>query len=386
MNRLSFDIFCQVIDNYGDIGVCWRLAKQLSHLPFNANVRLWVDEIAVFKKLQPKITLDKKIQSVDDVQIILWDGSNQNMHDVITPNEVVIEAFACDIPDKFKTKLNNKNNIWLNLEYLSAEKWVKEFHLQPSPQPNGLVKYFYMPGFINGTGGLIREANLQKNTERPSLFKTLEINNINTDTFLIMYFCYANARFDLLLKSLAKHNQNQSITILIPQGLKLNHLNSDITNHTGLVTSNDLKQILGFDIPKNIQVFIIPFVDQSTFDQILFNADINFVRGEDSLVRAIWAQKPFIWQPYIQDENTHLKKLNALLDLSPFNDKTKQLVLDWSNLSGNFVDEFSQFLSKPNYIKWCNATLEWSRQLANRTDLATALVDFIKTKRDYDIR
>ena len=27
---LLWDIFCQVIDNHGDVGVCWRLARELA--------------------------------------------------------------------------------------------------------------------------------------------------------------------------------------------------------------------------------------------------------------------------------------------------------------------------------------------------------------------
>ncbi|MBY0444112.1 MAG: elongation factor P maturation arginine rhamnosyltransferase EarP, partial [Burkholderiales bacterium] len=41
-NTVRWDIFCRVIDNYGDIGVCWRLARQLS-FEHGFAVRLMVD-------------------------------------------------------------------------------------------------------------------------------------------------------------------------------------------------------------------------------------------------------------------------------------------------------------------------------------------------------
>ena len=47
---------------------------------------------------------------------------------------------------------------------------------------------------------------------------------------------------------------------------------------------------------------------------LLANCDLNFVRGEDSLVRAIYSGKPFIWQPYIQGNDAHLEKLNAFIN------------------------------------------------------------------------
>lgn len=384
MNNLSIDIFCQVIDNYGDIGVCWRLANQFSQPPFNATVRLWVDDLTSFKRLQPKVNLSLINQFVDGVEVVLWDVANNDGFEKITPHELVIEAFACELPQEFKSKLNPENNIWLNLEYLSAEDWVKDFHLQPSPQNNGMIKYFFMPGFNDATGGLIREVNLQKSIEKNALLQKLGVSINTKNSLLITYFCYANARFDLLIKAIAK--QDRDVVILIPQGLKLNFSNTEITKNTGLVGHAELTQMLGFDVPKKLQIYIIPFVDQLLFDQILFNADINFVRGEDSLVRAIWAQKPFVWQPYIQDDDLHLTKLSALLNVSTLNYQTKQLMLDWSNTSEDFVSEFCNALDMQNYQVWIKDSLKWSKQLAKQKDLATAIFEFVNTKRGYDIR
>ena len=43
--RRTWDIFCSVVDNFGDIGVCWRLARRLS-AGLGQQVRLWVDDLA----------------------------------------------------------------------------------------------------------------------------------------------------------------------------------------------------------------------------------------------------------------------------------------------------------------------------------------------------
>jgi uncharacterized repeat protein (TIGR03837 family) len=58
----------------------------------------------------------------------------------------------------------------------------------------------------------------------------------------------------------------------------------------------------------------VPFLDQTDYDRLLWCCDLNFVRGEDSMVRAQWAQKPFVWQIYPQQENAHRIKLDAFLD------------------------------------------------------------------------
>lgn len=62
-----------------------------------------------------------------------------------------------------------------------------------------------------------------------------------------------------------------------------------------------------------LTVEVLPFLSHADYDRLLARCDINFVRGEDSWVRAIWAGKPFIWQPYQQEDAAHLPKLNAFL-------------------------------------------------------------------------
>jgi uncharacterized repeat protein (TIGR03837 family) len=57
----------------------------------------------------------------------------------------------------------------------------------------------------------------------------------------------------------------------------------------------------------------LPFVPQNDFDALLWACDVNFVRGEDSFVRAQWAAKPFVWHIYPQSENAHHVKLDAFL-------------------------------------------------------------------------
>jgi uncharacterized repeat protein (TIGR03837 family) len=59
---------------------------------------------------------------------------------------------------------------------------------------------------------------------------------------------------------------------------------------------------------------VIPFIAQDDHDKLLWSCDINFVRGEDSSVRAQWAARPFVWHLYPQSEQAHLAKLRAFTD------------------------------------------------------------------------
>jgi uncharacterized repeat protein (TIGR03837 family) len=63
-----------------------------------------------------------------------------------------------------------------------------------------------------------------------------------------------------------------------------------------------------------LQLHALPALPQAGFDELLWASDLNFVRGEDSLVRALWAGQPFIWHIYPQDDGAHGAKLDAFLD------------------------------------------------------------------------
>ena len=150
---MRIDLFCRVIDNWGDAGVCWRLARQLVR-ERGAQVRLWIDQPQVLAAWQ-----DERA-ALTTLQICTWsDAVNWSE---IAPADAVIEAFACDIPADYVRNMAQAEikPRWLNLEYLSAEAWVEGAHLLPSPQSGGLTKLFFFPGFTEKTGGLLRERDL----------------------------------------------------------------------------------------------------------------------------------------------------------------------------------------------------------------------------------
>jgi hypothetical protein len=153
-----WDIFCRVVDNYGDIGTCWRLVQQLAD-EHQADVRLWVDNLGSFARLCPAISIDAIEQHVGPIEIRLWPAD----FPIVEVADVVIEAFACEIPSTYVTAMARRTvaPVWINLEYLSAEAWVEDCHLLASPHSTlPLTKYFFFPGFTPRTGGLLRERDL----------------------------------------------------------------------------------------------------------------------------------------------------------------------------------------------------------------------------------
>ncbi|MES2500116.1 MAG: elongation factor P maturation arginine rhamnosyltransferase EarP [Pseudomonadota bacterium] len=369
----DWDIFCKIVDNFGDIGVCWRLASQLQR-EHGLSVRLWVDDLNAAKKIIPRLDVSLNQQVIDAISIFKWPGfDKEGEADFADAADVVIEAFACELPVTYLHAMAQKKSKWINLEYLSAESWVADFHAKPSPQANGLIRYFYFPGFSEATGGLIREAGIFNKNQQLNdaddcqhvFWKSDDLTN--SHHLKVSLFCYPHAPIESLLMAMA--DSNQQISCYVPESSIL----PKIAEFFGLSSMH-----IGENYQlKNLNLHVLPFLNQADYDQLLSACDINFVRGEDSWLRAIWAGKPFIWQPYFQDENTHIKKLAAFLALYYADMDAKDVVLQMHNawvaeqLSPKIWQSYlNQLPDIAGYI------LQQSQKLAQQTDLAAKLVIF----------
>ena len=298
-----WDIFCQVIDNYGDIGVCWRLARGLAQR--GERVRLWVDDSSALHWMCP--------EGAPNVEVRHWTQplpiSNVVMGDFL------IEAFGCEVATEFiatyaiNTRARGLKGLWINLEYLSAEKFVERCHALPSPVMSGpgagLTKHFFYPGFTNATGGLLREPDLAERQARFDRHAWLKQHNIEFHgERLVSLFCYEPAALGQLLEQLA--DDSQPTRLLVTAGRATVAVQACINDKKASQPLWNMREQLSFSY--------IPPLTQQDFDNLLWSCDLNFVRGEDSLVRAIWANKPFIWQIYPQDDDAHHDKLDAFLD------------------------------------------------------------------------
>ncbi|NYT24988.1 elongation factor P maturation arginine rhamnosyltransferase EarP [Alcaligenaceae bacterium] len=366
MAACSFDIFCRVVDNYGDIGVCWRLARQLARRP-SGRVRLWVDDLASFARITPAVKPDQAGQTVDGVHILRWDeGAVAGS----APADVVIEAFACEIPADYIARMSGRQ-LWINLEYLSAEAWVESCHGLPSPQANGLRKFFFFPGFTPHTGGLLREPGLigQRMAWQADpgaaiqLLQSLGVGpawleRLRAGARLVYVYCYPRAPLPALFTALA--GGGRDTLVLMPEGIWPEDPLRAASSASG-----------------RIQVHTHRFVDQEAFDRLLWSSDLNIVRGEDSLLRALWAGQPLIWQPYPQEDGAHLDKLDAWLERSPFPADIRQLMRAWSLGDERAATERLPTLLSDERLRTWRAQVEaWCAALRDQDDLATRLGEF----------
>ena len=365
---MHFDIFCRVIDNFGDIGVCWRLARHLAKRSPQHRVTLWVDDLERFQRIEPAVQMLPVQALTPAITLVHWTPAAP-LHE---PGDVVIEAFNCDPPPPFVRAMVARKSLWINLEYLSAEPWVEGCHALPSLQSNGLKKFFFFPGFTAKTGGLLREDGLLERrnrwlhqpAQRWALLQRLgvptsAIESLQNGGRQAVLFGYPGAPANALLQALAESHTHW--VLLIPEGLYPDLRSGD--NGT-------------------LHVARIPFVPQDDFDRVLWSSDLNFVRGEDSVLRALWAGKPLVWQIYEQDENAHLAKLQAWLALSPYPARAQRLMMNW-NTKNNLLaqEDLSSLIDGPSWLEWQAAALMWAEQLANQPALASNLDAFCAKNR-----
>ena len=295
---MRWDIFCQIVDNYGDAGICWRLARSLSSL-HGQEVRIFCNDLPTLNLLASGS--DEALSHKIDLQP--WEASHSNARHPVQAPDVVIEAFGCDLPERYLAGLfiAPVKPIIINLEYLSAEPWVSEFHAKASPQSHGIPKYFFFPGFQDDVGGLLLDPIPPEGSEVaqliPKSLKSIWLK-LRPKAKRISIFCYPGAPLRKWIEDLGDLGEN--VDVLLAHG------------HVELLKFYDEKPL---ELPANIQLFSMPFVSQDEYDWVLSQCDFNIVRGEDSFIRAQLAGKPFIWHIYPQEDRAHEVKLTAFLDL-----------------------------------------------------------------------
>lgn len=369
--RQRCDIFCTVIDNFGDAGVCLRLARQLA-VEHGWSVRIWIDRLDILHQCLPEIDPSLSEQTVAGLRVSRWISGGWLSPEEIP--ELVIEAFGCRLSKAWVDGMARRERppVWLNLEYMSAEKWVDGCHGLPSPDPaTGLVKHFFFPGFAS-SGGLLREKPLSDlvqefgDSERQRAFLASLGVEVAADELAVSMFCYPGSLIDPLIE--AWRNGPSRVHCLASLSLAPDVL-------------QPLRQAAADGA---IRLSLLPFLRQEDYDRLLLSSGVNFVRGEDSFVRAQWAMRPFIWQPYRQEGDVHAEKLEAFLEkyLAGANqqvaDAVRPLSLAWSGFRQLNSATWSQFMQhKPSIL---NHNQMWSARLQAYGDLASHLAEFCTSR------
>lgn len=401
---ISLDIFCRVIDNYGDAGVCLHLARSLSKLKLphgqHFAVRLFCDQPEVMATLT-----DLSDTANPNLKLCTWEQPLVGYE----PSSVVVSAFSCRFDEvTLKTLQQHQQRsgqpLIINLEYLSAEPWVEDCHQLPSPA-DGLTSHFFFPGFTPRTGGLnldpdfIAQCQAKLGLASPASATDTESASATDSAptpapYTLSLFGYDNPSVLRLLQGLAA--SGRECTLKVFAGLACDNLNQRL----GLtLTVGD-----SYDYAPNVHCTVVPMTGHSGYDQTLLKCDFNLVRGEDSIVRAMHTGHPFLWQIYPQDESAHIVKLNAFLDCMErtlqaqdaapgsepcacSNLSTRMALLRRAMLSYNEAlpqDQADPFLEPdflPRFERECGPLFAaWARYLCAQPTLSQRLSAFILSK------
>jgi len=364
-----WDICCRVIDNHGDLGVCWRLCRQLAsrgHL-----CRLWVDDASALAWMAPV--------GAAGVEVLDWENATVPSR----PADVLVEAFGCDPPERLLKAMAQQARppVWVNLEYLSAEAYVERSHGLRSPQFSGpgagLDKWFYYPGFTSATGGLLRDAAAAATDPVATLTASdalRQLTGIDTrsDATVVSVFCYESARL-------------RALEPLLPQGPV------QVLCAPGQAAAAVARWRAGMSaaLAKRLSFHPLPWLPQPDYDRLLAACDLNVVRGEDSFAQSHWAGRPQLWNIYAQDDGVHAGKLQAYLDRALHTaDAALAAGLRHAHAVLNGLispDTGPAVLDGPNlpqlWPAWNAQARSWRAELQAQPDLVTQLLAFVAEKR-----
>ena len=302
--KQTWDIFCAVVDNFGDVGVCWRLARQLVK-EHGVAVRLWLDDVGALAAIWPGVDEGGATQCIEGVTLIAWAEDVQ--WSAVQAADVVVEAFACRIPEGYVDQMLAKKRrgggipCWINLEYLSAESWIEGCHDMRSPQNNGLMKTFFFPGFTSASGGLLRERDVfAKHLAQAPLATWTRLTGFKAQDRVLKMVLFGYDHMPL----------SDWLTVLIESGAPVQLA---VTHGKAADAVKAFFVFFETSSEQKLNIEYLPMLQQDEFDLLLWAADLNFIRGEDSFVRALWAGKSFVWHIYPQDDGAHFEKLEAFI-------------------------------------------------------------------------
>lgn len=393
---MEITVLCKVVDNFGDIGVVFRLCRALSELKKNLEIRLVVSNLDSFAKISKGIDSTKTFQEFRGWKVFDWNDSALCKKEFSkNPPEFILECFQCGRPEWLEELLFspqfNLNVQIVNVEYLTAESWADDFHLLKSGTRSAKIKKInFMPGFTKKTGGLILDKNFMRCLSEKKFALNLVKQNLDkkilsedfSDSFKILIFSYPK-NFDFLASAIKEFSFLKKIIVFVASGAGADS------------AKISLKKF-------KVDFVCLPFMQQEVWDAFLSLMDFSFVRGEDSFSRCCLFGNPFIWNIYPQEEEFHIVKLNAFLQKIKIPQIEKFSFLYNRNFKASCCPESLEILEEkkiPSELEKINSEMKteilsllknyeslkpefkkFSNEILKNGNLAENLLNFLETK------
>lgn len=382
---MRIDIVCQVVDNYGDIAVVWRLAQALLQDDPDVGIRLLVDDTEAFRALCPSVD-SRAVQTVacsGGSVLVIHSRRLEAVDDQRRqPADVLVEAFGAPTPvvwlEAFLVAASaGPPRTILHLEYLTAEAWSEEYHLLPSPVGRpGVSRYFFVPGFRPRTGGLV--------FTDPATVGASVAAARGSEEWLMTLFSYEHdfTRFwEDLIDFLAERQQRARVIVFAGR------------SRSGALGSWE-RVCERRGRPATITVVDQPFVSQDEYTALVAAGDFHVVRGEESWVQAVLSGKAFLWQAYLQPEGHQRVKVEALLEVwRPWFEAEAGLGVfeavarEFRAFNDRLVNSELEPPLEGYRVFWENRELlervgrSWSSHLRKNAKLSRRMLDFLKKDR-----
>lgn len=374
MDKNDITILCSVVDNYGDIGVSYRLIRHLLEISKDLKIRLVIDNLKSFSLLNPHVDETKSFQTVDGIEVYDW-KNYELCYKAFTdrPPHLILECFQCGQPDwlekiLFEDRVDHIVQI-IMIDYLSAEPWVEDFHCLKSLTRTALVpKVNFMPGFTSKTGGLLfnKESaffpgKLTEPQNSSALSESSSTLQKNSPVKKVLFFAYKDD-WTLAVRAMNRVFSPET-KVLVAGGAGQESILEACKKENAVFTSEPL-----------------PYQSQLDWDKLMCTTDFMIIRGEDSMAQACQTGIPFIWQAYPQQNDYQTVKMNALLDRmrAHFGEEFSLVEEAWKPVNksdGDLEEGIFNFIS--NIDKLRPGFISFAKSLYTNGDLALNLVTFI---------
>jgi hypothetical protein len=299
---MQITILCKVVDNFGDIGVVYRLAKQLKTINPENQINLVVDNLSSFQKICSSVNINAERQELEGLVVYDW-KAEAFCHHEFSRNDgelmpVILECFQCGRPDwmeriLFEEKLQRTVHI-IMIDYLTAEQYAEDFHcLQSLTRSAKVQKVNFMPGFTERTGGLVIEES----------WREVPVRKADGPVLVFTY----EKDWRELVEGLLKGGFDPSTRL---RDRRLNHRRILVAQGRGKESFMSAVKACGAD---NL-VEELPYLNQTEWDEVMKGCSALVIRGEESMSRACLSGIPFIWHAYPQSDEYQLVKVKALLE------------------------------------------------------------------------
>lgn len=266
------DIYCDIIDNYGDIAFAIKLINTYSFQKKDSHFRIFSNNREVYDMFSASLRVEAHVSYFD-----IWEIPH------LLPNSHICNLFERQIDynflESFEFPIHLTNFSYFSLEPYSSTSTpgIQVIHGRTNTHKNLTVEDFAV-SLLDGTGWVFSEKYFMEEI----YFQEYFINKykLPKNKKWISVFCYRETEWELKEKNFFEAFSSEYIFLSF--GMQ------------NLWQKNSLQ---------------LPFLSMQEYYSLLQHCEANIVRGENSLIPALESKKAFYWDIYKESNGAHTQKI-----------------------------------------------------------------------------